>query len=253
MSSKIFTFLTSRIFFKNVAILIVVMIVGFFTLNAMLNNFTHHGESISVPDLSGLKISKLDSLLAIHSFNYKIIDSLYDGEKIPGSVLDQDPAPNSKVKENRTIYLTINAINPPDVKMPDLVDVSFRQAQAMLQSFGLVTGDVVYRSDLAKNAVLEQLYKNRIIKPGTMIPKGAVIDLVLGDGLGDVEVEVPDLTGLTHEEAMLKLSQSSLAIGIVEFEDDSADKTTARVYRQSPEAGNGITLKQGSGVDIFLH
>ncbi len=252
MSSKLFEFLTSRVFFRNVAILIIAMIIGFFSLNAMLNNYTHHGESISVPDLTGLEISKLDSILVTHGFLYKVIDSLYDGERIPGTVIDQDPAPKSKVKENRTIYLTINAVNPPDVKMPDLVDVSFRQAQAMLQSYGLVTGDVVYRSDLAKNAVLEQLYKNRTIKPGTMIPKGAVIDLVLGDGLGDIEVEVPDLTGMTLEEAKTKLVHSSLALGIVEYEDESDEKSSARVYRQNPDAGSGITLKQGSGVDVFL-
>ena len=116
-----------------------------------------------------------------------MIDSIYDSEKVPGTVLDQDPAPNSNVKENRMIYLTINATQPPDVKMPDLVDVSFRQAEAMLQSFGLITGEITYKADLAKNAVLEQRYRNKIIKPGTMLPKGSEIDLVLGDGLGEDE------------------------------------------------------------------
>jgi beta-lactam-binding protein with PASTA domain len=252
MLSNIFSFLKSRTFFKNIFLLLVILVAGFFSLNAMLNHFTHHGESIAVPDLSGLKITKLDSILVKHNFNYKVVDSLYDGEKIPGTVIDQDPAPGSKVKENRTIYLTINAVNPPDVKMPDLVDVSFRQAQAMLQSFGLVTGDVVYRSDLAKNAVLDQLYKNKTIKPGTMIPKGAVIDLVLGDGLGEIDVEVPDLTGLTHDEALLKLTHSSLSVGVVDYDENVSDKSSAKIYRQNPEPNNGNTLKQGSGVDIFL-
>jgi beta-lactam-binding protein with PASTA domain len=248
-----FEFIASRVFLKNLFILIIILVIGFFSLNAMLNNFTHHGENVSVPDLTGLKITKLDSLLEAHHFNFKVVDSIYDGERVAGTVIDQDPAPKSKVKENRTIYLTINAVNPPDVKMPDLVDVSFRQAQAMLQSYGLVTGDVIYRADLAKNAVLEQLFKNKIIKPGTMIPKGAVIDLVLGDGMGDTEVEVPDLTGLTQSEARIKLSQSSLTIGIVEFENNSIDKNSAKIYRQNPEGGSGNTLRQGSGVDIYLH
>ena len=177
---------------------------------------------------------------------------MYDGEKKPGTVLDQDPAPNCKVKENRTIYLTINATQPPDVKMPDLVDVSFRQAEAMLQSFGLVAGDIIYRSDLAKNAVLEQLYKNKNIKPGTMIPKGAVIDLILGDGLGDFDVPVPDLIGLTLEEALLVVKRGSLTIGNIQYDAELRDTLTAKIYNQNPSAVDGLTLKQGNEIEIYL-
>ena len=253
MSSKAIEFLTSRVFFRNIIILLVISVSGFFILNTILKNYTHHGENISVPDLRGVAVSKLDSVLTAHTFNFKIVDSLYDFEKNPGTVLDQDPAPKSKVKENRTIYLTINATQPPDVKMPDLIDVSYRQAEAILQSFGLVTGDVIYRSDLAKNAVLEQLYKNRTIKPGAMIPKGATIDLVLGDGLGDIEIQVPDLTGLTLEEAQTRLKGTSLTVGIVEYDDNVQEKSEAVVYKQSPTADSNISLKQGDGVDLFLH
>ena len=253
MASETIEFFKSRIFFRNIIILLVILTSGFFILNSVLNNFTHHGENISVPDLRGLRVSKLDSILVNHNFHFKIVDSLYDAEMVPGTVLDQDPAPNSKVKENRTIYLTINAVQPPDVKMPDLVDVSFRQAEAILQSFGLVTGEVVYRSDLAKNAVLEQIYKNRNIKSGTLIPKGAVIDLVLGDGLGDIDVEIPDLSGLTQAEATIKLSSFSLTIGVVEYDNGITDKASAKIYKQRPLPETGITLKQGDGIDIFLH
>ena len=177
---------------------------------------------------------------------------MYDGEKDPGTVLDQDPASGSKVKENRTIYLTINATQPPDVKMPDLVDVSFRQAEAMLQSFGLVVGDVIYRSDLAKNAVLQQLYKNKSIKPGTMLPKGGVIDLVLGDGLGDIDVPIPDVIGLTLEDALSILKKASLTIRNIHYDPGVRDSLSAKIYLQKPSSEDGITLKQGNGIDIFL-
>ena len=252
MSSKTIQFLKSRSFFRHLFILLIAIVGGFFILTSILNSYTLHGKNISVPDLRGLIISKLDSILVTHSFHYKIVDSLYDAEKNPGTVLDQDPAPKSKVKENRTIYLTINATQPPDVKMPDLVDVSFRQAEAMLQSFGLVTGDIIYRSDLAKNAVLEQVYKNRNIKPGTMLPKGAVIDLVLGDGLGDIDVPVPDVLGLTLEEAWSVLKRASLTIGNIQYDAGVSDTLSAKIYIQNPSAENGLTLKQGDGIEIFL-
>ena len=165
MSSNSIEFLKSKTFFRNLIILFLILVVVFFSLTLLLDKYTLHGENISVPELRGLKISKLEKILITHNFHYKVVDSLYEVEKEPGTILDQDPAPNSKVKENRTIYLTVNATQPPDVKMPDLVDVSLRQAEAMLQSFGLIIGDVMYRSDLAKNAVLEQMYKNRNTKP----------------------------------------------------------------------------------------
>ena len=253
MSSNTIAFLKSRIFFRNLIFLLLIFVVVFFSLTILLNKYTHHGENVSVPELRGLKISKLEKVLITHNFHYKVVDSLYDGEKESGTILDQDPAPNSKVKENRTIYLTVNATQPPDVKMPDLVDVSFRQAEAMLQSFGLITGDIMYRSDLAKNAVLEQLYKNRNIKPGTMIPKGAVIDLVLGDGLGDIEVSVPNLIGLTLDQAMLAIRKASLSIGHVQFDSGNMDSLNAKIYSQKPTSEDGIMLRQGDSVDILLH
>ena len=253
MSSNTIAFLKSRIFFRNLIFLLLIFVVVFFSLTILLNKYTHHGENVSVPELRGLKISKLEKVLITHNFHYKVVDSLYDGEKESGTILDQDPAPNSKVKENRTIYLTVNATQPPDVKMPDLVDVSFRQAEAMLQSFGLITGDIMYRSDLAKNAVLEQLYKNRNIKPGPMIPKGAVIDLVLGDGLGDIEVPVPNLIGLTLDQALLAIRKASLSIGHVQFDSGNMDSLNAKIYSQKPTSEDGIMLRQGDSVDILLH
>ncbi len=251
MSNKKGSFLKSRTFILNIFLLISGMIACFFILSAWLSSFTHHGENIDVPDLRGKKISNLNSILSIHNFHYKVIDSLFDSDKIPGTVLDQDPAPKSKVKENRTIYLTINAIQPPDVKMPDLIDVSFRQAEAMLESFGLVMGSVSYRTDLAKNAVLEQRYNNRVIKPGAMLPKGSTIDLVLGDGLNSIDIPIPDLTGMTKKEAASALQRLSLALGTVQFADEK-DSLEARVYKQSPSPDDGSILKSGDGVDISL-
>jgi len=247
---SIFTFLRSRTFFKNLLALFILAVLAFFGVTFWLSSYTHHGENIPVPDLRGQKIGKLDGLLSTHDFHYTIVDSLYDSEKPPGTVLDQDPAAFSKVKEGRMIYLTINATTPPDVKMPDLVDVSFRQAEAILQSYGLVTGEIIYRPDLAKNAVLEQRYRDRRIKAGTLIPKGSPIDLVLGDGLGENAISIPDLTGLTLSEAKTVLSQVSLSLGTVNY--DTNDKANAHIYKQNPEPDDESSLHAGSNIDVFL-
>ena len=244
-------YLTSKQFLLNLFALFVFTIAGYLMVKSWLDYYTHHGESIDVPDLRGRNLIGIPPLLKGHNFQYEVVDSLYDADKLPGTVLDQDPAPGSKVKRNRTLYITINATNPPDVKMPDLIDVSFRQAEAILESFGLITGDITYKPDLAKNAVLEQYYEGRPIKPGTLIPKGSVIDLALGDGLVKLGVSVPNLVGLTRNEAASMLRRYSLNIGLVEY-DDEDDKIGARIYKQFP-AGNDLQLlKEGDSVDIWL-
>ena len=119
--SNLISFLKSRSFVINLVILLVIILIIFGSVSSWMSRFTHHGESISVPDLRGQKIERMESFLADKHLQYKVIDSLFDLQKNPGTILEQDPAPNSKVKEGRTIYLTVNAQHAPDVKMPNLI------------------------------------------------------------------------------------------------------------------------------------
>ena len=153
-------------FIINLA-LAIVLIAGvlFFFFNWM-DSYTKHGESITVPDLRGMKASQLTDFLNDKHLRYTINDSMFELDKPVRTILEQDPEPGSKVKEDRMIYLTLNASTPPSVKMPDLTDVSYRQAEAILLTFGLKVGVVTYQPDLAKNAVLKQLYKGRDIPAG---------------------------------------------------------------------------------------
>jgi beta-lactam-binding protein with PASTA domain len=231
---------------------IVLIAIAIFVLNNWLDSYTHHGESITVPDLRGLTELRLKHFIEDKHLRYKIVDSLYENGKAAGTVIEQDPAPDSKVKEDRTIYLTINASKPPKVKMPNLIDVSFRQAEAILQTYGLQVGKTTYRPDLARNAVLSQLYNGSKIEQGTEIYKGSTIDLVLGDGLGNSIVNVPNLLGLVKNEVLFVLKGSALNIGTITFDDGVKNQETAKVYRQSPEAGAGTTIKQGEAIDIWL-
>ena len=245
-------FLKSKSFIYSLLGMAVLFTVSLFLLYNWLNNYTHHGESITVPDVRGLTEEKLIRFIEDKHLQYKIVDSLYEDGKAPGTVIEQDPKPDSKVKENRTIYLTVNSSKPPKVKMPNLIDVSFRQAEAILQTFGLKVGQTIYKPDLARNAVLSQLYKGKSVSAGTEIYKGSAIDLVLGDGLGNAEVPVPNLISLTKGEALFVLKGSSLNIGTITFDDGVKNEDAAKVYRQIPDANGSATIKQGEAIDIFL-
>jgi beta-lactam-binding protein with PASTA domain len=246
-------FLKSRSFLFNV-VLALLLIAGMLTCTYYwLDSYTNHGETIAVPDIRNKQIKAVEQFLAEHHLKLKVADSsVYIIDKPGGMIVEQDPAPASRVKENRTVYVTVTKMLAPQVKMPSVIDVSDRQAEAILLSYGLKTGERTYKPDLAKNAVLEVQLNGRTLKPGDEIPKGSVIDFVLGDGIGSTDVSVPSLINLTYEEARFSLHASSLSIGAVIYNADVKDTLNAVVYRQDPEAGDSLHLKQGESVDIYL-
>jgi len=249
---NLFSFLRSKSFRNNLLIAVVALVVLGLSMQFWLNSFTKHGENIAVPDFRGMSQEKAQSVSEENNLEIVVVDSLYEIGKKPGVVLDQDPAPKTNVKEGRAIYVTLNASLPPKVKMPNLIDVSLRQAEAMLESYGLKVGRTSYKPDMAKNAVLEQRYKGAPIAPGKEISKGAAIDLVLGDGAGAVDVQIPELTGLTRGEAFFVLKGISLSLGNVRYDAGVKDTLAATIYRQVPTATDGAVIQQGESIDIFL-
>lgn len=250
---KILEIIRSRIFILHLSVSSgVVLLVLFFTY-LWLGSFTNHGETITVPDLRGMKYAEISAFLADKNMEVKIADSsTFMIDKPPGVVIEQDPAPNEKVKDGRTLYVTITRAVPPQVKFPNLIDVSQRQAEAILNSYGLRVGQLVYKPDLAKNAVLGILFKGRELKPGDEIVKGSVVDLIVGDGLGNTTVDVPDFKGLTMDEVLFVLQGTSLNQGSMVFDESVRDSTVARVYRQIPEPGDSSMIKQGESIDFFF-
>lgn len=244
-------------FFKPLAahtILIGVIVVILFTIiSLVLNSITRHGESLSVPNITGLKMEAAVDVLNQKNLKYIISDSLFFEDKPKNSVLDQNPSPQSKVKEGRIVYITLNAMAAPMVNVPNLIDVSLRQATVMLQSVGLKAGRLMYKPDIAKNVVLELVYNNEKITPQSRIPKGSTVDLVLGDGLSGGETSLPDLVGLTLEEANNLLASSSLAVGSVVFIGPISDSASARIVKQNPPYADGVMVGSGQPVDLFLN
>lgn len=251
MFKGLFQFLKSKTFLKHIIIYSVVVGLLIWGLLAWLKSTTNHGETIKVPDFTDIKIADLDKFVVDKSIRYLVIDSVYDTKSKPGVVIKQEPEPNAEVKEGRTIYLYVTSILPPSIQMPKLVDRSLRQAAAMITSYGLKLGRTKFIPDQCANCVLDQLIKGKKIEPGATISKGTVIDLVVGKGLSDEEVAVPCLYGLSRKQALEKLTEASLSVGIIKY-DEPKDSASAKVYRQSPSCGKETTINMGSAVDLFL-
>lgn len=217
----------------------------------VLSAYTRHGESLTLPNLKGLSFTEVEKILAQKKLRYIITDTAFIDEMPKGSVVEQNPSANTKVKEGRFIYITINSTSSIGVQMPNLINSSLRFAETVLVSSGLKLGSVIYRPDVAAGAVLDQLYRNQSIQPNLKIPKGASIDLVVGDGMGSTLVSIPDLTNLTLNEARGVLESSMLQVGSIVY-DGKNDSLNATIKRQSPPYQEGQTVKSGQQIDLFL-
>jgi beta-lactam-binding protein with PASTA domain len=241
-----------KTFSVHIIVILVTLLIIFTVVSLFLNSYTRHGESLSVPDIRGLKIEDAIHVLEQKKLRYIISDSLYFDDKPKLSILEQNPAPQSKVKEGRFVYITINSNKAPQVNLPNLLDVSLRQAEAMLASTGLKVGKFIYKPDIAKDVVLDVQYMGASLQFGVKIGKGTAVDLVLGDGLGGESIDMPDLTGLTLEEANNLIQSSSLTLGSVVYMGSISDSASAKVVRQNPPYTEGATINGGLPIDLFI-
>ena len=246
-------FIFSRHLWKHLmymAILSVFLV--FFTMMA-LGSYTRHGESITVPDLENLTLKQVEKQLTSKGLRYAVIDSSYSREKLPGAILDQNPKGGAKVKENRRIYLTINAITPPSVKIPKIINSSRRNAHELLKSIGLEVGQENYIPDMARDAVLDIKLNGSSVAEGTGVPKGTKVDLILGSGTSAINrVDVPEVVGKTFKQAKIVINAYDLNVGAVIPQGTITNREHAKVYKQSPSASDGAMTTVGSPIDLWI-
>lgn len=249
---ELIEFLRSKSFFRQLLVIGLGWLILLGLISFMMGFYTKHGEKVLVPDFKGKTKKNLDAFVEGKQIHYQIIDSVYDLNAKKGTVADQVPKPGSFVKSDRTIYLTLNAVLPPKVKMPNLVDLTLRQATSKIETYGLKLGQLSYQPDLAQNAVLKQLLGKKEIKPGTLIDKGSRINLVVGSGLNQEEILLPSLIGFTRDEAINMLESNQLTVGAVVYDASVKDSANAIVFKQLPIYKMDTYISTGQSVDIFL-
>ncbi len=245
-------FIFSKLFLINLAIAGALAIPATVGLYYWLDFQTEHGITVETPNLTGLKLKDLEAMADTLEVELVVVDSLYSEDFPRGTVADQDPKPGSSVKRGRKIYITVNALLPKQVVVPDVKNLSIRQAKAVLESVGLKLGGLEYQPDIAKNAVLQQKINGRVVKKGTLAFSGTVVDLVLGDGLSNTRVLIPYLIHYTLQEAMDRLSLSSLNLATFKIDDPFTDSTKVRVYKQVPAFSETNLVPMGTSIILYL-
>lgn len=248
-------FLGTKKFLRHLGLAVAIAIILLLGSMAWLKIYTHHGQTITVPNLAGLTEDEVDDVTSSRRLRFEIVDSVFSTEMPRGTVLKQNPLANSSVKKNRKIFLTMNAVNLEMVSMPRMVGLSIRQARLALQNAGLILGEIEYKPDFAINNVLQQMHNDSVINEGTEIIKGAVIDLVLGMGLSKEKTRVPDLVGILVEEATEMIADYYLNVGAITYDEsmeDAEDSAQAFIWRQYPEFEEFKRMNMGMEVDIWL-
>lgn len=165
----------------GLALLAVVLII--FASLQWLKSSTNHGKFIVVPDLAGLSVMETRALIDKSKLRYEVLDSANYNPSFPRfSIIDQTPVAGSKVKENRKIYITVNPSGYKKVTIPNIIQVTQRNASSMLKAVGLEVERVTYVDELGKDMVYHIKYNGKYISPGDKLPKTSKVELVCGNG-----------------------------------------------------------------------
>lgn len=245
-----FYFLGRRKFYLHFLIVLCLSVFLLWVILKSMDIFTQHGDLYIVPDFDGQTLEQLSDRGYNDYFIFEIIDSVYFESKQKGTVVLQNPLPGSKVKQGRHVYLTIVAQAPEIVTMPNLKNLSLRQALVTLESNELLVGELEYIQYFARNAVIDQLIGDEPIEPDTELLKGTIINLVVGKGEFEVLVPMPFLIALNQTEVRKKLHYYSLNVGREYFLDDE-DIDHARVYKTDPKTLTEDMLILGQPVNIW--
>lgn len=235
-------------FIVNVLIAGAAMLVVSFLLLKSLDLYSRHGSTITVPHILDLPSEEAIAKLDDEGLEAVITDSLYEEGKAPGVILEQNPEGASEVKKGRKVYLLVSTGTPPMIEVPDLRDLSLREANALLETKGLKLGKVGKRP--GPGAVLDMQFKGKSIPSKSKLRKGSAIDVVIGTGTGEGMVPVPDLKGMSRSEVIGMLTSMNLGLGFEKFENVK-DSSRAKVIRQYPEASDEPVINSGDVVDVW--
>lgn len=213
----------------------------------IMPEYTNYKEGVTVPDVTKISLTEAQQKLETFGLRHEVLDRRANASYPANYILEQEPAALQIVKPNRKVYLTVNTEVRPTAVVPDVEDLSLRNARIQIENYGFEVGTISYESSRFRNAVMEQS-----LAPGDTADKGSVINLVVSDGLGDRMVAVPDVIGLRLTEAQQQLREAGLRIEEIRFEPSAEEPNT--VLSISPDAeelteGQTLTLVVAERLD----
>lgn len=237
----------------NVVALTAICAVLLLLLQAWLSHYTRHNDAIRVPAVTGMSVARANEVLTQAGLRFEVVDSIYRKGIEPGTVLEQKPASQAKVKPGRIIFLVVNSEENVSVPVPYVKDYSQRQAVATLEGMGFVIERITFVPSEYKNLVIDITYKGESVQPGATLPKGSAFSLVVGQGSTDESILIPDFTGLPLDSAFLTAHNNNVNIGEITYDVQPANEAETALYRvqsQDPVAGSEHAI--GEHIHIWM-
>ena len=236
----------------NLALALIVAIALFMIVIGWLKGYTLHGNEVTIPSVTGMSCEEAEIVLQGSGLYLVVVDSTFSNKAPLGTIVEQTPPADSHAKPNRPVYVVMNARTKRLIPLPELHDVSYRQAEATLRSIGLKVGDVTYEPSLYPDNVLDVRDGQTSLEAGVRLPEGSSVTLVVGRRQGNKLVTVPSLLGMSLSQARSALLSVGLTIGAYTYDVEPTPETLDSyiVYRQSPV--DGATLQEGATVNIML-
>lgn len=198
--SKLIQFFKAHPILKHIVYIILVTILLIVIVAIYLNSYTNHNDRLSVPDVCGLRVESAAKLLEGKGLLYEVIDSVYSKDVPKGFIVEQTPAVGSIVKQERKIYLVVNSHSDRAIPLPNVVDLSVRQATSIIEASGLRVEKVTYKPSDFKDLVLGVYYRGQELHEGIMLLDGSAVELYVGDGNGESDSVTTAIDSLVYRE-----------------------------------------------------
>lgn len=219
-----------------------------------LTLYTRHNKEIELPDFVGRPVAEAETMASASDVRIMVVDTVFNRFMPKGCVVRQTPSAHSMVKKNRTVRLTVNAMAPKNLPVPDVLDEPFKTAVSDLEKCGFEIGRLTFTADRASYRVLRISHKGRSLEPGALLPGGSLVDIQLGLSDDSDYVEVPDVVGMDYKTALRTIKAGMLNTASCVFDKNIKtyqDSVLARVYRQNPDC-TYENAHPGKNVTIYL-
>jgi beta-lactam-binding protein with PASTA domain len=259
MAQETWWFVSSGIFMKNCLGVIAFVLAFVWMTSFWLKCYTDHGESLEVPNFVGMTLTEAESKAKNRNFNLVVSDSVYRSDKPAFTILEQNPKPQNRVKEDRSIYLTIVKAVAENVLLPDIAggNDDFEQYAKKL-GLQQIKAEIIsrqYDGILEPNTIIDVIYEGDTItnrlRYGVKIPKGSTVLFIVSERENS-NIQIPDLVCMKADAAKFLLSSSNLNVGNIVKDNSVLEEDDAYIWKQEPAHEPGVTMRIGEQVTIYI-
>lgn len=166
----------------NLLFAVIVLVVLVWGVSIWLNAYTNHDESVEIPNVKSMKMEAAQPLFEAYELSCQVVDSTSNKAFSPGTIIETIPPTGSKVKKGRTVYIRLNSYSAGKIAIPDVRDLSQRQAMAMLKTLGLGEIEIKWVPGNYRDLVVGLEYRGQPLQIKDKVPANAIITLLVSSG-----------------------------------------------------------------------